>query len=336
MTSFLCLENASKIKVQNVTHLCELIIRGRLRRHARMPKDKFKLPSEIYNIVDLVYDDENRYVPNCFVCKHCSYLMYVPKAGGNSKLRTHPCVKKYLDADADHTDEIYLNQHFLTRDQREVLKDMFTALTGQAKIKGMLPIDWNAQSWYGFLTKLQSKQAANPNSTAEIRKTNPPANRKIQDNSEHDNNEKEPGPSNDDESDLDGDDGLDPLENANAGSLDGVESENEYSGKDDSDANASSDEASHLVEDDSDTSPLDRVESENAHSGDDNSDANASGDEASQYDAAQKGMLMHPAGSSIRSPGWPMQKSSKKNTASNVRSSYKRGLSVHPTKINFK
>lgn len=260
MNSFLCLENASKIKVQNVRHLCELIVEGHLRRHARMPKDKFKLPSEIYNIVDLVYDGENRYVPNCFVCKHCSYLMFVPKSGGNSKLRNHSCVKKFMDEGSNHTDEIYLNRHFLTSAQREVLKNMFTALTGQ-KIKGMLPIDWKPQSWYEFLTKLQFNQAATgfkgagPNARAEIRQNNLFAkdNSEVQDDSEHEDIEKEPVSLNnkalDDESDSDGDNKLDLLDDANAGPLDDKESENEYSDEDDSDTNMSGDSNAGLLDD---------------------------------------------------------------------------------------
>lgn len=337
MTSFLCLENASKIKVQNVRHLCELILDQKLRRHRRMPKDQFKLPSEIYNIVDLVYDGDNRYVPNCFVCKHCSYLMYVPKAGGNSKLRKHACVKKFMDEDANHTDEIYLNHYFLTSAQRDVLANVFAGLTRQAKMKSILPIDWSPQSWYGFLTKLQF----NPNASAENRNNDPFAVdfSEVQDDSDDDNNEAldheidskvedDAGPLDDKESDNE--DSGESNSNANApgdnsddetgsegdedAGPDDIESDNEDSGKDSSNANASGDNFEDKTDDEG---------PENEHLDEDNSVAGPSDDEPSQYDATPMGMLTRPPGWFVRSP-FLQKMSGKKNTAS-----YKRGLSVH-------
>lgn len=96
--------------------------------------------SKMYDIVDIIYNSEDgKYVPNCFVCKVCSLAMVSHGHGGNSVVRSHPCVKSYLknlknrdsfdeDDDEDENFQFYLNQVMLTNRQKVIIADAFGTL----------------------------------------------------------------------------------------------------------------------------------------------------------------------------------------------------------------
>ena len=135
--------------MQNNRDLYEKLRNGKVERHSVKKRDQPKLSADHYQIVDIVYDDEGKYVPHCFVCRNCSMVMVVHKEGGHSKLRTHDCVKHFLQKGEDDDDCYFLNKHFLTEREKKTLSNAFSKLLSVEKeeIRKMLPNDWETGSW---------------------------------------------------------------------------------------------------------------------------------------------------------------------------------------------
>lgn len=146
----------SKLEVHSNKELYELLMNGTLKRSAVKPRDEPKLNAPIYNKVEIPYDLEGRYVPKCFICKQCSQVFHVPVEGGNSKIRSHKCVKKFLAGQEEDDDGDYFVSNIFSDYQADILSkyiaeiSKITYQTGQISsesIKEILPRDWRAHNW---------------------------------------------------------------------------------------------------------------------------------------------------------------------------------------------
>lgn len=153
---FFFLGNISTIEVQSNKQLYDFLMNGTLKRKEVMPRDKPKLNAPFYEKVEIAYDLQDRYVPKTFICKQCSQAMYVPVEGGNSKLRSHKCVKKFLTNEQEGDDGDYYVSGLLSEYQTDILSKYFAEMskatfqTGQISsetIKGILPKDWRPHHW---------------------------------------------------------------------------------------------------------------------------------------------------------------------------------------------
>lgn len=137
-----------------------------------MKADMGKLRSNVYGVVDIVYDKQNKYVSKSYICKICTKAIFSDVDGGNSKLRQHPCVKKYLhqlnigiDAEDDEEDDFYCSQVLLDTRQKSQLADVLAKLSAITYQRGhlnketlmeLLPRDWKKESWDTFLVDVNS------------------------------------------------------------------------------------------------------------------------------------------------------------------------------------
>lgn len=62
-----------------------------------LPNDSRNLTSEVYNIIQLIYDKDDIPLKNWFSCSVCSELMYVVRTNGIAKLRRHKCFIKWKE-----------------------------------------------------------------------------------------------------------------------------------------------------------------------------------------------------------------------------------------------
>lgn len=134
--------------------LRNLLAEGTVYRYPVKPRDKPVLKSDIYNIVDIAYDDEGKYVPHCFICQKCSLIMCVLQEGGHSKLRMHHCVKSYLKRDVDEDDdgensEYFYNQIRIDSKYSQILRKAFKKLTKieMDRLNDIFPKDWSQNNW---------------------------------------------------------------------------------------------------------------------------------------------------------------------------------------------
>lgn len=66
--------------------------------HPVHEKDKARYKSDVYDIIWLIYDDEDKVVIDYNVCSICKDLIPNKQgSNGTSKLRRHPCFKAYDD-----------------------------------------------------------------------------------------------------------------------------------------------------------------------------------------------------------------------------------------------
>lgn len=142
-------ENASPLVVRNNRELYRKLLASELVCGSVKERDKPKLSADYYKVVDIVYDDEGLYVPHCYVCKVCSSVMVVHQEGGNSKLRSHPCVKHFLQNGAADDDCYFINKQFRMPRQKRTLTRVFSKILSveENKIKKVLPTIWETASW---------------------------------------------------------------------------------------------------------------------------------------------------------------------------------------------
>lgn len=67
-----------------------------------LPKDFTNLKSEVYNIIQLVYEKDDITLNNWFSCSICGELMYVVRTNGTAKLRRHKCFVKWKEQQKPH------------------------------------------------------------------------------------------------------------------------------------------------------------------------------------------------------------------------------------------
>lgn len=132
--NFITDSRQSSSEIRSTKHLKELLLSGEVYRHPVRKEDTGKLRSSVYGVVDAVYDMENKYVSKAYICKVCTKSIFAEVEGGNSKLRQHPCVKKYLqqlkhqsdyDDDEDEVENFYCSRFLLDPRHKLLLADVF-------------------------------------------------------------------------------------------------------------------------------------------------------------------------------------------------------------------
>lgn len=58
-------------------------------------KERVSYPSDVFDVINFVYNESDNIVQYIFQCGMFFRVMYCKLKGGNSVLRTHPCVVKY-------------------------------------------------------------------------------------------------------------------------------------------------------------------------------------------------------------------------------------------------
>lgn len=72
-------------------HLQRLIDVGTVYARSVKKRDRAVYRSEVYDIFNLVYDEDDKFIRSAYVCKICSEAVFVHQENGNQKLRRHGC-----------------------------------------------------------------------------------------------------------------------------------------------------------------------------------------------------------------------------------------------------
>lgn len=61
------------------------------------PRDKPIYKSDVYDVFDLIYDREGKFIRHFYACKECDDIYHVNYNNcGNSQLKSHKCYKNYI------------------------------------------------------------------------------------------------------------------------------------------------------------------------------------------------------------------------------------------------
>lgn len=184
-------QRQSNLQVKSCKELKDLLIQGTVHRHSRKTADVGKLKARYYDVVDIVYDKQDRYVPKCYICQKCSQLIVVVKEGGHSVLKTHKCVSAYLAEikkeearearreagledevveEKQVDDDFFYNQFMVTNSQRETLARAISKISkvshkhgqfSRDEVRDLLPSTWLIEPWTNFLRNAKGNVTPN-------------------------------------------------------------------------------------------------------------------------------------------------------------------------------
>lgn len=106
-----------------------------------MAKDLSSHKSEAFNVIQIIYEDENP-VKNWFQCSVCKELLFVERGSGTQPLLRHECVKKGIRM-------FHLDRKQLTEIFAQILRIGFSnGPVNEQKIHPILPKDSTSKQWY--------------------------------------------------------------------------------------------------------------------------------------------------------------------------------------------
>lgn len=71
---------------------------GTLRTSRPIPRDRVKYRSDVYQIFELLYDQDDKVILHWFRCSRCELIMnIVLRDAGNSQMKRHRCFREYLE-----------------------------------------------------------------------------------------------------------------------------------------------------------------------------------------------------------------------------------------------